>query len=176
MLFCHVVVCMTCIDSGQASSIITDEISTENAEPMDHFNLMLRGIDQQVKEAVIAECDDAGQMTLGPFITALEVLEQSKQIAFDFCGLAPTRFSSYRGYYDHLQLEFAEDGNTTVGEALAKARAAMGNAFAGYKGGDYTMHAGTPLWAGVYGRSSGSRIVGIKARECDVLILTQPSD
>lgn len=143
---------------------------------MNPIDLMLKGVDQAVKEKVLAECSDAGQMTLGEFIEALKKLDGTKQIHFDFCSLVPTRFDSYRGYYDHLFLGFCEDGYITVGEILTRAAAAMGHAYEGYKGGSYTMHSGTPLWAGIYSQSGGSRIVGIKAREYDVLILTQPSD
>lgn len=63
---------------------------------------------------------------------------------------------SYRGYYDELAFEPVE--KTTFGEMLAHAQFALGRTFQGYKGGDYTMHEGTPCWIASYGCSGGDRI------------------
>ena len=62
---------------------------------------------------------------------------------------------SYRGYYDQLAFEPAE--NVTVGEMLACAEAAMGATYEGYKGGDYKMGEWTEVNLASYG-SEGDQI------------------
>lgn len=56
---------------------------------------------------------------------------------------------SYRGYYEELAFEPAE--NTSVAEMLAAARGALGEVFEGYKGGDYKMTLHTGVWLASYG-------------------------
>ncbi len=51
---------------------------------------------------------------------------------------------SYRGYYEDLAFEPAE--NVTVGEMLTAARSASGATFQGWKGGDYEMNEWTTVW------------------------------
>ena len=82
------------------------------------------------------------QMTLGALIERLESLPESTLI-----GLAEPH--SYRGYYSDLAFEQA--GTRPVADLLAECREAMGKKFEGYKGGDFYMHAGTPVWVAFYG-------------------------
>jgi hypothetical protein len=56
---------------------------------------------------------------------------------------------SYRGYYNQLAFQPAE--GVTVGEMLADAEWALGKTFQGYRGGDFTMLACTPVWLAQYG-------------------------
>jgi hypothetical protein len=133
-------------------------------------------IQQEVAAIVRKEVEDAGQMTLGAFIAALEPLPQDRCVCFDFAQLAPTALDSYRGYYDHLALGFEEQALPTVAALLADAKNAMGRTFVGYKGGEFVMNEHTPMWAANYGRSGGSRIVGVEEREFEVLIRTQPNE
>src|SRR5690606_4249490 len=56
---------------------------------------------------------------------------------------------SYRGYYEELAFEPAQD--MTVAQMLAAARRALGNTYEGYKGGHFTMGAGTPCWLATWG-------------------------
>jgi hypothetical protein len=51
---------------------------------------------------------------------------------------------SYRGYYEQLAFERAE--NVAVGDMLAAAQSALGRTFQGWKGGDYTMREYTDVW------------------------------
>lgn len=138
----------------------------------DQFALIKTMVNAQVKQ----EADAAGQMTLGAFIAALSKLPPDKRICFGFASLYPRSFLSYRGYYDHLALDFDGERSITVEGLLAKAKDALGATFDGYKGGDFLMNEDTPLWAGEYGRSGGSRIVGLQERKYEVLILTVPND
>jgi hypothetical protein len=43
-------------------------------------------------------------LTLGELIEKLGSFRPEMQITFDFCGFIPTKFDSYRGYYDQLAL------------------------------------------------------------------------
>lgn len=56
---------------------------------------------------------------------------------------------SYRGYYDELAFEPAE--NVTVGSMMAAAESSLGREFTGYKGGEYTMGGYTDCWLAHYG-------------------------
>lgn len=86
----------------------------------------------------------AQQMTLGKLISWLESLSPKTQVA----NLRDP--DSYRGYYSDLYFE-QQDGTRPASELLADCKAAMGQVFEGYKGGDYVMGALTPLWIATYG-------------------------
>ncbi|MES2339316.1 MAG: hypothetical protein V4537_14575 [Pseudomonadota bacterium] len=61
--------------------------------------------------------------------------------------------TSYRGYYD--QLAFVPAENVAVRTMLMVARAAVGQTFQGYKGGDYTMGFDTMTHIANWGDSNG---------------------
>jgi hypothetical protein len=86
----------------------------------------------------------ATQMTLGALIAALEAMPEGAMVA----NLADEH--SYRGYYDDLAFEHFDGLRPTV-ELLADCRTAMGKVYQGYKGGDFRMHAMTPVWVASYG-------------------------
>lgn len=56
---------------------------------------------------------------------------------------------SDRGDYSNLAFNPCE--NTTFGEMLRHAESALGETFAGYKGGEYTMHEWTDVLIGEHG-------------------------
>lgn len=58
---------------------------------------------------------------------------------------------SYRGYY--ADLAFEPKRYVTVGSMLREARAALGQTFQGYKGGDFKMGACTDCWLAKYGET-----------------------
>ena len=78
-------------------------------------------------------------MTLGGLIKFL-----SRENADIVVPLGFTHAHSYRGSYDNLAFEPAE--NVTVGVMLACARGALGRTFTGWKGGEYTMDEYTDVW------------------------------
>ena len=84
------------------------------------------------------------QLTLGKLIAALEAMPDGAEVA----NLRDP--DSYRGYYSDLYFERGE-GLRPAAELLADCKAAMGQVFTGYKGGDYVMGALTPLWIATYG-------------------------
>ena len=102
-------------------------------------------------------------LTLGDLIGALAKYED------DGLGGIPVRYEdgetpgepmSYRGYYEDLAFDDANE-TVTVSTFLAKARAALGAEFDGYKGGEYTMGEDTALWRSEYGCASNEAIIGI---------------
>lgn len=96
------------------------------------------------------------QMTLGKLIAALEAMPSDAEVA----NLNSAH--SYRGYYSDLAFE-RDAGTRPAAELLAECKAAMGQVFEGYKGGDYVMGALTPLWISTYGHSSGTKIMAVLA-------------
>ena len=56
---------------------------------------------------------------------------------------------SYRGYYDQLAFEPAE--NVTIGSMLACAKRALWHTYEGYRGGKYKMDKFTPVNLAEYG-------------------------
>lgn len=82
-------------------------------------------------------------MTLGELIEILSSAE-NKIVPVGF--LNPR---SYRGYYDNLAFEPAED--VSVSQMLDAAKSALGKTFTGYKGGEYLMTKETECYIANYG-------------------------
>jgi hypothetical protein len=95
------------------------------------------------------------QLTLGGLIAALEAMPEDAPVA----NLHSP--DSYRGYYCDLYFERG-DGTRSAGALLADCRAAMGQVFTGYKGGDYVMGALTPLWIASHGHC-GQKLLAVRA-------------
>jgi hypothetical protein len=95
------------------------------------------------------------QVTLGKLIAALEAMPEGAEVT----NLNSAH--SYRGYYIDLAFEQG-DGTRPAAELLAECKAAMGQVFSGYKGGDYVMGALTPLWVASYGRC-GKKLMAVHA-------------
>lgn len=96
------------------------------------------------------------QMTLGKLIAALEAMPSDAQVA----NLVSAH--SYRGYYSDLAFE-RDEGTRPAYALLAECKAAMGQVFEGYKGGDFVMGALTPLWLSTYGNNSGTKLMALHA-------------
>lgn len=94
---------------------------------------------------------DIVQYDLGQLIDHLNKHDPNKKVRIGF-----NNPHSYRGYYDELAFEPAE--NITVVEMLAAAHSALGATYQGYKGGDFTMKDYTPVWISRYGGLSGQGI------------------
>ena len=97
----------------------------------------------------------AGQMTLGSLIDALAAMPEGASVA----NLRDAH--SYRGYYCDIAFERHEGVRPATG-LLADCRAAMGEVFMGYKGGDYVMGRQTPVWVASYG-CCGDKLMAIGA-------------
>lgn len=104
-------------------------------------------------------------ISLGELIALLEARPADNDVSFDFCGLMPGSVGSYRGYYDHLALDYHSDYSKrpTVADLLAELRGAVGKIYEGYKGGDFRMDESTPVWVSQYGESHSTAVLGVKA-------------
>ena len=118
---------------------------------MDNFNYLQALFDSARKEE-FNKRSQSGQMTLGKLINTLECIEHSAVVNL-------SRPHSYRGYYSDLAVEVTP--GTTVRELLEQCRAAMGDVFEGWKGGEYVMHKNTPVWVSPMGSSSGDKLMAI---------------
>lgn len=90
-------------------------------------------------------------LNLGELIAALEAEDPTRTLPLGFANP-----HSYRGYYDQLAFEPAE--NVTVGSMLEAARSALGTTYQGWKGGDYEMSAWTECWLAFEGEGSGETL------------------
>ena len=95
----------------------------------------------------------ATQMTLGDLISDLESMPKGAVVA----NLNEPH--SYRGYYSDLAFEL-QPGTRLASDLLSDCRAAMGEVFCGYKGGDFVMGSLTPIWIAEYG-CCGIRLMAI---------------
>ena len=95
------------------------------------------------------------QMTLGKMIAALEEMPEGSKVA-DINSA-----HSYRGYYIDLAFERGA-GLRPASDLLQECRAAMGQVFEGYKGGDFVMGALTPVWISSYG-CCGQKLMALHA-------------
>lgn len=105
------------------------------------------------------------QWTLGEMIAHLEALPTDKSVS----GLG--ELMSYRGYYSDLAFE-PTSTDETAASILQRCRAAMGEVFPGYKGGDFVMGRNTPLWVAPYG-CCGDKLMGLTE---DGRTITEPDD
>jgi hypothetical protein len=91
------------------------------------------------------------QMTLGSLIAIL------KEFPPDMEMQVITGAHSYRGYYEDLAFDvnIATPGGPvstqTVALNLEYCESLLNQTFTGYKGGDFQMHAKTPVWVAHYG-------------------------
>ena len=92
--------------------------------------------------------------SLGNLLELLRAEDPRKVCPLGFAGA-----HSYRGYYEDLSFEPAE--NVTVAQMLAHAESALGHTFEGYKGGEYTMSRDTCVWVSNHGKASSTRVSGV---------------
>jgi hypothetical protein len=128
------------------------------------------------------ELKNSPQLLLGELILKLEAVDnKSKPLFIDLLNKRPMGISSWRGDYAELAIKTegfgayntdkvewqSDDGkykcykqksigkeNPTVSEWIDVLKEAIGKTFVGYKGGDFTMGKGTPVWLAEYGNSS----------------------
>lgn len=94
------------------------------------------------------------QMTLGKMV--IELLQMPGDRDLQDLG-APM---SYRGYYEDIAFEPTQRRTTASTLAKRLQQDCLYSTFTGYKGGEYRMHEGTPMWSAEYGEAWASRILG----------------
>lgn len=127
------------------------------------------GLQDEVATLIAAERQktfSAGpQWTLGQLISAAEALmprQAETEVVFDFCDTAPNGIDSWRGSYAELALSYTSDGGMPLRKFVEILEDANGRTFEGYKGGDFPMDRGTPVWVANWGRSGNTGVVGLR--------------
>lgn len=128
--------------------------------------MMIEGMMARMSEERKAAAEN---MRLGQFIEALEKCDPALPVVLDRGGSLDS-FMSYRGYYEDLAVAPTHEVNT-VKNVLDRARAAVGEMFEGYKGGEYWMTKNTLLWVAGWG-SCGDKLVGVNADGDKVIVVT----
>ncbi len=109
------------------------------------------------------------QWTLGMLIDALAKRPDDQSIRFDFAGYYPGELCSHRGFYECLAI-IPTRALILASETRRRLGAAVGQDFAGYKGGVYRMTRDTPLWVvSDRGDHSSTIITGIE--DCDYMTI-----
>lgn len=101
-------------------------------------------------------------MTLGELINTLKSFPKDYLVVIKPYDLIPQGFTSYRGYYDELALEYDIEGHCTVEELLKVAKKVVGKELMGYKGGEFVMTNNTPIWISNYGNTSNMLLTKVE--------------
>jgi hypothetical protein len=136
-------------------------------------------IQNAVKASRANTLANSDQLTLGELILKLEPIVKNQKdgdeaiVRYDFEYLFPTSIDSWRGSYDELALNFQTQGEEMkVSEFLNMLKECIGKTFTGYKGGDFTMHKGTPIWVANYSHSGNTAVIDVVDNGYVVLLIT----
>ena len=124
------------------------------------------------------------EYNLGNLIKDLEKYKDSTILVEFDNGKIPTQFSSWRGSYCELALEYKDEGICFADSLYINAFNANGSIFEGYKGGNFEMDLNTPIHQANYGdvgvkinnEYNEYKIVGIKEENGKVIIITRIED
>ncbi|MDP1729143.1 MAG: hypothetical protein Q8L27_03000 [archaeon] len=136
-------------------------------------------LDNAVKAKRAEELKNSPQLLLGEMILKLEAVKNKELPLFiDIMDKRPKGIDSWRGVYAELAIQTEDLGsyqgevekdygdfqshkqisigkeNPTVAEWIKVLKEAIGKTFTGYKGGDFLMGKGTPVYLAEYGNSS----------------------
>lgn len=136
-------------------------------------------IQNAVKASRANTLANSDQLTLGELILKLEPIVKNQKdgeeatVRYDFEYLFPTSIDSWRGSYDELALNFEMQGEEmNVSEFLEMLKDCIGKTFTGYKGGDFMMHKGTPIWVANYSHSGNKAVIDVVDNGYVVLLIT----
>lgn len=95
-------------------------------------------------------------------------------VRYDFADLFPTDIDSWRGSYSELALDYQNKVGMemTVTDFLDMLTMCIGKTFVGYKGGEYVMGIGTPIWVANSGKSGSTAVVGVVNNGHSVILVT----
>ena len=139
----------------------------------------------------------AEQLTLGELIRKLEPLvaverpeyATDPKVRLDFEYAYPVDLGSWRGVYADLAISFTFGGYgmpgfreidgyykkpppKTLVEFIKMLKWAIGQAYPGWKGGEFVMDESTPLWVANDGNSGNTAVVGVRDNEYEIVLLT----
>lgn len=127
------------------------------------------------------------QLTLGELLNLLKDIptewgkdKRPVDISFDFGTAYPTGFSSWRGSYEEIAVEYALSGydgeqfaHTDLKDFVKMIEDSIGKEFDGWKGGEFVMTENTPVWVANSGNVGNTAVVGIVNENYTVIILTE---
>jgi murein DD-endopeptidase MepM/ murein hydrolase activator NlpD len=123
---------------------------------------------------------------LGELIAKLEAIpkktgDDEQDVVFSFGYMYPTGLSSWRGIYRELALEFTDERGgekrpMKLGAFIEMLKDAVGKTYEGYKGGDYVMGKGTPVWVAKYGDAGNTGVVDVLDKDYEVILATAYCD
>ena len=143
----------------------------------------LESATKKMREARFA---DSPQLTLGELLVLLKDTptewgdkKEPVTIGFDFGTAYPIGFSSWRGSYAEVAINYALSGydgeqfaHTDLKDFVKMLEETIGETFTGWKGGEYTMTSDTPVWVANDGDVGNTGVVGIKNKDYTVVIQT----
>jgi hypothetical protein len=111
-------------------------------------------------------------ITLGELIAKLEAKDAAAELAVQYFDqvLGYGNAESYRGYYSDLSIDPISGSLGTVADALKDLRAAVGQTFTGYKGGEYKMTNRTLVWVAQWSTCPGLGVTGVEVIDGVVVI------
>lgn len=129
-----------------------------------------------------------GPMTVGEILDRLKDIartpadpcvgaDRERCVIIDWNNLSPGGFSSYRGYYDHLAICFDGKSPPNLSAFTRDLEAQIGAVHTGWKGGEYTMFASTPVWVANPGCCAGWGVASVRDDDgYSVTLVTQMFD
>lgn len=120
---------------------------------------------------------DTGMIGAGLLLELLSMFPAEHGVLIEIDGeqREPGDLGSYRGYYTDLAFDL--DGNRTIGEVTAQLERRLGgDAYYGYKGGEFRANPGTLVWASPYGEYTGHGVTGVVGITGNVVITTAKVD
>ena len=88
----------------------------------------------------------------------LKTSKAPPDILFDFGYICPAGFGSYRGYYEDLAIHYEEERWCKHAHFENELKEMLGNTITGHKGGDYRVHADTPVWVANPGNTGSTTV------------------
>jgi hypothetical protein len=136
-------------------------------------------IENAIKASRAKTLANSDQLTLGELILKLEPIvknqkgNEESRVRYDFEYLFPTSIDSWRGSYNELALNFRTHGEKMkVSDFLKMLKDCIGKEFTGYKGGEFKMHKGTPIWVANYSHAGNTAVIDVIDKEYAVILVT----
>jgi hypothetical protein len=148
-------------------------------------------LESAVKKMREASFADSPQLTLGELLALLKDIptewgtnKEPVAVEFDFGTAYPTGFSSWRGSYAEIATNYDLSGyddfgrkdvmfnNKKLKDFVKELEETIGKTFTGWKGGEFTMSADTPVWVANDGNVGNTGVVGVRNENHVVILQT----
>jgi len=120
--------------------------------------------------------DHKKQLTLGELLSELEKQNQDSYLHFDFCGLSPESFDSYRGKYEDIAIGWSYLKPNKVKVFLEMLKNILDVELSGWKGGSYKMHKDVNVFVDNQGVATNTGVFSVKNVDGKVILETAKID